>query len=65
MTDGDATPPRSSADLWRALEEFRQELEAAGLRPNTVETYVSRTAVFLRWLDGDYTPQGPSQTFDH
>lgn len=49
----------SSDDLWAALEEFRSELTEAGLRSNSVETYVGRATVFLRWLDGDYQPRGP------
>jgi hypothetical protein len=50
----------TSQELWAALEEFERELEAAGLRANSIETYVGRTTIFLRWLDGDYTPRGPA-----
>jgi hypothetical protein len=49
----------TSQQLWQALEEFKRELRAAGLRDNTVDTYVGRTTTFLRWLAGDYTPRGP------
>jgi hypothetical protein len=49
----------TSEDLWKALEAFKSELQAAGLRENSVSTYVGRTTIFLRWLDGDYTPRGP------
>jgi hypothetical protein len=49
----------SSDDLWKALEDFKRELEVAGLRDSSVETYVGRTKTFLRWLDGDYIPTGP------
>jgi hypothetical protein len=56
---GEARATRwSSDDLWRELEDFRRELEAAGLRKSSIDTYVSRTAVFLRWLNGDYEPRG-------
>ena len=48
----------TSTELRRELEEFRRQLEAAGLRKSSIETYVTRTAVFLRWLDGDYEPRG-------
>jgi hypothetical protein len=47
----------TSEDLWAALEEFKRELEAAGLRANSIDTYVGRTTIFLRWLEGDYTPR--------
>ena len=50
----------TSHELRAALEEFKRELEAAGLRANSIETYVGRTTVLLRWLDGDYTRRGPT-----
>lgn len=46
-------------DLWRDLEKFEQELRAARLRESSVHTYVDRTSRFLRWLAGEYQPQGP------
>ncbi len=47
------------AELERELERFERELNAAGLRRNTTQTYVGRTATFLAWLAGDYHPRGP------
>jgi hypothetical protein len=44
----------NSDDLWKALEDFKRELEAAGLRESSVATYVGRTTTLLGWLDGDY-----------
>jgi hypothetical protein len=38
----------TSEDLWAALEDFKRELVAAGLRPSSIETYVGRTTFFLR-----------------
>jgi hypothetical protein len=29
------------------------------LRENTIRTYVDRSGVFVRWLDGEYKPTGP------
>ena len=55
----------SSTESWTLRElqgellRFEQELRAAGLRPSSIDTYVDRTERFLRWLAGDYTPQGP------
>jgi hypothetical protein len=46
-------------DLWTDLEEFERELNVAGLRKSSIHTYVDRTSRFLRWLAGDYQPQGP------
>ena len=42
------------------LRVFEEDLIAANLKPSTVETYVGRSATYLRWLDGKYKPQGPN-----
>jgi hypothetical protein len=47
-------------DLRAELRRFENELRAAGLRENSVSTYVDRTGRFLKWLDGDYHPRGPN-----
>lgn len=49
----------SYEELRRKLDEFEQELREAGLKENSVGTYVERTERFLRWLVGDYRPRGP------
>ena len=49
-----------SSELRRELDRFEAELRAAGLRENTVHTYVQRSETFLRWLVGDYRPRGPA-----
>lgn len=46
-------------ELRGELQRFEQELRSAGLTPNSVDTYVNRSAVFVRWLEGEYTPRGP------
>lgn len=46
-------------ELQRELERFRKELERAGLRASSVDTYVGRSETPLRWLVGDYRPRGP------
>jgi len=48
------------AELELELEAFAAELEDAGLRENTIDTYVGRTEPFLRWLAGTYEPRGPN-----
>ena len=45
--------------LHEKLGLFEQELRAAGLADNTIRTYVDRSDLFLRWLVGEYEPQGP------
>ena len=60
-----ATPPRLSGapsvdDLYSKLDEFKTELENAGLKPNTVDTYVGRSKTFVDWLAGVYHPRGPN-----
>jgi hypothetical protein len=47
-------------DLRAELRRFENDLRAAGLRENSVSTYVDRTGRFLRWLSGDYQPRGPN-----
>jgi hypothetical protein len=46
-------------ELCAELRRFERELQAAGLKENSVTTYVDRTSRFLRWLDGAYQPKGP------
>lgn len=49
-----------SADQLRAeLTRFERELRDAGLRDSSIRTYVDRSEIFVRWLDGDYHPRGP------
>ena len=49
-------------DLESDLEEFGEVLRAAGLRDNTINTYVGRAETFIRWLAGDYEPRGPNSS---
>ncbi len=46
-------------DLRREVRDFERDLRAAGLADSSIRTYVDRSEVFLRWLTGDYRPQGP------
>lgn len=46
-------------DLYEQLDEFEAELRRAGLKEPSVATYVGRSRNFVRWLDGDYVPEGP------
>lgn len=47
-------------DLRAEVRRFEGELRAAGLKENSVSTYVDRTGRFLKWLGGDYQPRGPN-----
>lgn len=47
------------AELDRELQRFEREARAAGLKETTVRTYVDRSAIFVRWLAGNYQFQGP------
>ena len=49
----------SIADLMDELERFEREARAAGLKENSVRTYVDRSPNFVRWLAGDFQFQGP------
>lgn len=46
-------------ELEQELRRFEAELRAAKLAENSVRTYVDRSAIFVRWLAGDYKPRGP------
>lgn len=48
-------------ELRDELARFEQDLRAAGLKENSVHTYVDRTDRFLRWLADDYQPRGPRE----
>jgi hypothetical protein len=50
----------TAAELERELALFEEKLRAAGLAEASVRTYVDRSHAFVRWLSGDYTPQGPT-----
>ena len=52
----------SVRDLYDKLAEFKTELESAGLKPNSVDTYVGRSKTFVDWLAGTYRPRGPNTT---
>jgi hypothetical protein len=54
-----ADPSWSISELLSELERFETEARRAGLRENTVRTYVDRSSIFVRWLAGDYQFQGP------
>lgn len=53
-----AEPRPSTLEELRG-RRFERELRATGLAPNTIGTYVGRSETFLRWLAGEYRPQGP------
>lgn len=46
-------------ELDEELRRFEAELRKANLAENSVRTYVDRSAIFLRWLAGNYHPRGP------
>jgi hypothetical protein len=48
------------AELRSELARFERELRDAGLTDSSVRTYVGRSEIFIRWLDGDYHPRGPN-----
>lgn len=53
---GEEVESRTTDQLRVELMRFEEELRTAGLKENSIRTYVDRTAYFLRWLDGDYEP---------
>lgn len=59
---GEAVPHQcwTIDELRGELRRFEKELVAAGKAPNTVQTYVGRSDVFVRWLAGEYRPREQS-----
>ena len=50
--------PLIEAELRRQLERFRAALRAGGLRESTINAYLFGSSLFVRWLAGEYVPQG-------
>jgi hypothetical protein len=50
----------SVSELRDELLRFERELHGAGLKDNSVTTYVDRTERFLKWLEGGYQPRRPN-----
>lgn len=46
----------SVQELSREFSRFEGELRAAGKKENTIRTYVDRSAIFARWLAGEFQP---------
>jgi uncharacterized protein with HEPN domain len=49
-------PPATAADLIAEAGEYVRELETAGLRSATVDTYHRHAMFFIRWLGGEFKP---------
>jgi hypothetical protein len=52
-------PAWTVSELRRELTRFEEELRSSGLADNSIRTYVDRSAIFIRWLAGEYHPRGP------
>jgi hypothetical protein len=48
-------------ELYDALDRFEAAARAAGLKENSVRTYVDRSRYFVRWLSGDFEFRGPNE----
>jgi uncharacterized protein with HEPN domain len=49
-------PPATVADLVAQASEYARDLDAAGLRSATVDTYHRHAMFFIRWLAGEFKP---------
>jgi hypothetical protein len=47
-------------ELVSMLEEFEAVLQAAGLAPSSVDTYMKGARKFVLWLRGEWMPRGPN-----
>ena len=52
-----ATQTWTLAELYGELERWERELRTEGKSENTINTYIGRSEMFLRWLAGDYNPR--------
>lgn len=43
-------------DVKNALENYREEVNASNLAPETKRTYLRHADTFVRWLDDDFVP---------
>jgi hypothetical protein len=43
-------------ELDAAFERYEAEVQAAGLQPMAVKTYLLHSRNFIRWLRDDFTP---------
>ena len=49
----------TTVELHEALERFERAARNAGLAENSVKTYVGRSRIFVRWLEGEFEFKGP------
>lgn len=48
--------PECLSQVRKALEAYREEVEATNLTHDTKGTYLRHAESFVRWLDGDFEP---------
>jgi hypothetical protein len=46
-------------ELSEELKAYREELNAAHLQPQAINTYVNTSTIFVQWLAGTYRARGP------
>ena len=46
-------------DLRADLQRWEQELTTMGYPQTTIRTHIDHSAQFIRWLAGEWQPQGP------
>ena len=59
VSAGDRPVPRtavSAADLRPQAADYAHQVQAAGRRQPTVDTYFRHAMFFIRWLEGDFQP---------
>lgn len=55
-----APPEATTSELQAELAQYKHALRAAGLREATVQSYLTGSSRFVRWLAGEYAP-GPGR----
>ena len=53
---GKRIDPNCQRQVSEALEDYRKEVNAANLAPDTKRTYIRHAETFVRWLHGDFEP---------
>lgn len=59
------TGPWSLSQLRDGHAMYRGVLDRAGLSPLAIQTYISESGIFLRWLAGEYRPRTDAPTAGH
>jgi hypothetical protein len=47
----------TASQLAEEVKNYEAALRDADFKEDTIESYISRASIFVRWLEGDYDPK--------